>query len=138
MSGSFKKSETLRFADYNPKQFEYEFRDSVLNEGDILISLTGNVGRVGIIHNEHLPAALNQRVQGLRIKDTSELNPQFLFSLLNLDDFENLCIKNASGSAQLNLSTIWLRNCKIVCPPIGEQGQFARIAHQADKSEYYN
>ena len=121
---------------YYPEQYRGEYSDSILKEGDILVSLTGNVGRVGVIYNKHLPAALNQRVQGLRIKNTSLLNPQYLFSLLNLDDFENLCIKNASGSAQLNLSTVWLRNCKIVCPPIEKQEQFALIAQQADKSKF--
>ena len=123
---------------YYPEQYRGEYSDSILKEGDILVSLTGNVGRVGVIYNKHLPAALNQRVQGLRIKNTSLLNPQYLFSLLNLDDFENLCIKNASGSAQLNLSTVWLRNCKIVCPPIEKQEQFALIAQQADKSKYFS
>ena len=121
---------------YYPELYRSEYSDSILNDGDIVVSLTGNVGRVGVICNKHLPAALNQRVQGLRIKDTSLVNPQYLFSLLNLDDFENLCIKNASGSAQLNLSTVWLRNCKIVCPPIEKQELFASIAVQADKSEF--
>ena len=121
---------------YYSEQYKDEFNDSILKEGDILISLTGNVGRAGVVYNKHLPAALNQRVQGLRIKDASELNHQYLFSLLNLDSFEELCIQNASGSAQLNLSTVWLRNCKIVCPPIDEQVKFALIAQQADKSKF--
>ena len=82
---------------YYSEQHKDEFSDSILKEGDILISLTGNVGRAGVIYNKHLPAALNQRVQGLRIKNASELNHQYLFSLLNLDSFEELCIKNASG-----------------------------------------
>ena len=121
---------------YYPEEHKSEFAESILKEGDILMSLTGNVGRVGVIYEQHLPAALNQRVQGLRIKDSSQINHQYLFSLLNLDDFETLCIKNASGSAQLNLSTVWLRNCKIVCPPIQEQEHFAKIAEQADKSKF--
>ena len=121
---------------YYPEEYKSEFAESILKEGDILMSLTGNVGRVGVIYEQHLPAALNQRVQGLRIKDSSQINHQYLFSLLNLDDFETLCIKNASGSAQLNLSTVWLRNCKIVCPPIQEQEHFAKIAEQADKSKF--
>ena len=121
---------------YYPEEYKSEFAESILKEGDILMSLTGNVGRVGVIYEQHLPAALNQRVQGLRIKDSSQINHQYLFSLLNLDDFETLCIKNASGSAQLNLSTVWLRNCKIVCPPIQEQEHFAKIAKQADKSKF--
>lgn len=40
-----------------------------LVEGDLLISLTGNVGRVGILKKRFLPACLNQRVSCLRIKN---------------------------------------------------------------------
>ena len=41
----------------------------MLKEGDLLMSLTGNVGRVAILQKEMLPAALNQRVACLRIKN---------------------------------------------------------------------
>ena len=51
--------------------------------GDILISLTGNVGRVAIITTEFLPAALNQRVACLRIKNEIQLDKSFLFNYLN-------------------------------------------------------
>ena len=40
-----------------------------LEEDDMLMSLTGNVGRVAKLSKEFLPAALNQRVACLRIKD---------------------------------------------------------------------
>lgn len=42
-----------------------------LKVGDILISLTGNVGRVGKIEKCHLPAVLNQRVGLIRPRSDS-------------------------------------------------------------------
>ncbi len=121
---------------YYPVSFEKEFKDSILQKGDILISLTGNVGRVGVITDKHLPAALNQRVQGLRLRKGIPMSNDFLFCVLNLDEFESLCIENASGSAQLNLSTIWVRDFQIICPPFDKQREFAQFANQADKSKY--
>ncbi|MST94557.1 MAG: hypothetical protein EXS33_04700 [Pedosphaera sp.] len=44
----------------------------ILNDGDILISLTGNIGRVGIIQEDQLSAVLNQRVARLTIKDRGD------------------------------------------------------------------
>ena len=123
---------------YYPVHFEKEFKDSILQKGDILISLTGNVGRVGVITDKHLPAALNQRVQGLRLRKGIPMSNDFLFCVLNLDEFESLCIENASGSAQLNLSTIWVRNFQIICPPFDKQREFTQFANQADKSKYLN
>jgi len=121
---------------YYPVSFEKEFKDSILQKGDILISLTGNVGRVGVITDKHLPAALNQRVQGLRLRKGIPMSNDFLFCVLNLDEFESLCIENASGSAQLNLSTIWVRDFQIICPPFDKQREFTQFANQADKSKF--
>ncbi len=40
-----------------------------LLENDLLMSLTGNVGRVALLEKRYLPAVLNQRVACLRVKD---------------------------------------------------------------------
>jgi type I restriction enzyme S subunit len=84
------------------------------------MSLTGNVCRVGLLQKELLPAALNQRVACLRIKDYS-LSLRFLFHWLNSAVFEQDAIFSASGIAQKNLSTEWLKSYKIAIPPLSEQ-----------------
>ena len=84
----------------------------MLEEGDLLISLTGNVGRVAILEKEFLPAALNQRVACLRLK-TSRLTKGYLFHILNVNLFEQQCIQSSKGVAQKNMSTEWLKNYEI-------------------------
>ncbi|MEG0835684.1 MAG: restriction endonuclease subunit S, partial [Christensenellaceae bacterium] len=98
-----------------------------LFENDILISLTGNVGRVGRISRDLLPAYLNQRVGCIRIKDASILDSGYLFNYLNSDFFENLCIENANGVAQKNLSTEWLKDIFVFTPKIEIQQQIANV-----------
>ena len=84
----------------------------MLEEGDLLISLTGNVGRVAILEKEFLQAALNQRVACLRLK-TSRLTKGYLFHILNGNLFEQQCIQSSKGVAQKNMSTEWLKNYEI-------------------------
>ena len=84
----------------------------MLKEGDLLMSLTGNVGRVAMLSGEMLPAALNQRVACLRLKDNS-IDKKFLFHYLNSSIFENKCIKESKGVAQKNMSTEWLKRQEI-------------------------
>lgn len=98
-----------------------------LFEGDLLISLTGNVGRVGLVDKKFLPAALNQRVACIRIKDSSTLYKLFLFNLLNNDSFERKCILSSKGVAQKNMSTEWLKNYEIPLPPLDEQRKIAAV-----------
>lgn len=113
-----------KVVDDEPKYFPIERNDEIskylLREGDLLMSLTGNVGRVGILPSEMLPAALNQRVACLR-KKTEDLSMKYLFYILNSDIFESDCIFNASGIAQKNMSTRWLEEYTIPLPSLQEQ-----------------
>ena len=99
---------------------ESELTRYLLYEDDILLSLTGNVGRVGLLPKEMLPAALNQRVACLRIKDDT-LMVKFLYQFLNSDYFEQKCIESARGIAQLNMSTEWLKDYPLPILSLSEQ-----------------
>ena len=81
----------------------------MLENGDLLMSLTGNVGRVAMLEADMLPAALNQRVACLRLK-SSKISKKYLFHILNSDYFEQQCIQSSKGVAQKNMSTEWLKD----------------------------
>ena len=99
----------------------------ILRENDFLVSLTGNVGRVALLTEDFLPAALNQRVSCIRIKDENLL-PKFLFYYFLRKQFQKDCINASQGVAQLNLSTKWLEQYPIPVLSIEEQNRVvARI-----------
>ncbi len=100
-----------------------EFLPYQLKAGDILMSLTGNVGRVGKLEAGHEPAVLNQRVAQILVSDKIQLLPAFLFSLLNSDEFEDAAINAATGVAQANLSSKWVESHEIPLPPLEVQHQ---------------
>ena len=104
----------------------------MLEEGDLLMSLTGNVGRVALLEKEMLPAALNQRVACLRLK-TDKLIKRYLFHLLNSDLFEQQCIRASKGVAQKNMSTEWLKDYEI---PLYSREQQKQITRVLDKIQY--
>ena len=111
--------------DTDPKYYPYETHDELsrylLNDGDMLLSLTGNVGRVAIIDKHYLPAYLNQRVACIRVKNGNCLDLNYLFHLLYSKKFEEDCINSARGAAQKNMSTVWLASYPILVPPLFEQ-----------------
>ena len=108
---------------YYPKKLETEISRYELFENDLLVSLTGNVGRVALLPKSFLPAALNQRVACLRITGESRILQKYLFYFLNQKSFELEAIGASSGVAQKNLSTEWLKNFKIPVPPVEVQLQ---------------
>lgn len=98
-----------------------EIEKYLLSENDLLISLTGNVGRVGLLTRDMLPAALNQRVSCIRILNKNVVFFKYLYYYLQQNAFERDCIKASNGVAQLNLSTKWLENYQIFLPSLEEQ-----------------
>ena len=125
------------FVDADPKYYplseEKEIQDYLLQENDLLISLTGNVGRVCKISKDYLPAGLNQRVACLRIKN-KKLLKDYLYFYLMRNQFENDCINNSKGIAQLNLSTIWLENYPINVPSLEKQEVIVKSLSKISKN----
>jgi type I restriction enzyme M protein len=95
-----------------------EFADYALRAGDILMSLTGNVGRVGRLKLEHEPAVLNQRVAHVELVVGAPCLSAYLFAILNTAKFESDAIAGSSGIAQANLSSKWVGDYQIPLPPL--------------------
>ena len=117
---------------YSPVSEQREIEKYMLCEGDLLMSLTGNVGRVGLLSAEMLPAALNQRVACIRIRNPAVIYKPFLFHLLNSDYFENKCIFASQGVAQKNMSTEWLKEYRIPSFSMDKQMEIASIFDKID------
>ena len=105
---------------FYPIDAETNIQKFILKAGDLLISLTGNVGRVALLSAELLPAALNQRVGCLRLNSFT-VKKEFLYYYFLRKEFQSSCTKNAKGTAQLNMSTEWLKLQPIPIAPLSEQ-----------------
>lgn len=71
----------------------------ILKIGDIIMSLTGNVGRTCVITSED--CLLNQRVGKVKVKN---INPTFIYEILKTRRFISKMQNIAQGCAQANLS----------------------------------
>ena len=105
---------------YYPQDSCDDIEKFLLKENDLLMSLTGNVGRVGLLPKSFLPAALNQRVACIREHELM-VDKEYLYYLFQSNEFQRKCIKSAKGVAQLNISTEWLKCYQITIPPMAEQ-----------------
>ena len=127
---------------FYPIEFTQKLEQFLLNEGDLLMSLTGNVGRVAILTRDYLPAALNQRVGCIRTQNDYVIK-KYLFYYFLQKKFQDSCVKNAKGSAQLNMSTEWLKIQEIALPPLVEQQRivdrieslFAKLDEAKEKAQ---
>lgn len=97
----------------------------VLKEGDILISMTGNVGRVSMVNEDK--CLLNQRVGLLDLMD-SNFDKEFIFQLLSTTMFQEAMIDRGHGAAQPNIGKDDIESFIINVPEdIEEQKRIANI-----------
>lgn len=81
----------------------------ILNDGDILLSLTGNVGRICLVNGANY--LLNQRVAKLNSK-----YPAYSYCLFRSKEMFDAMNNLANGAAQQNLSPIRTENMRILIP----------------------
>ena len=91
------------FVDKYPESMPPEFK---LSKGDILMSLTGYVGRVGIVTFEN--SLLNQRVALILPKD--QIDKAYLYCFLRSTNTKNKIENLSTGCAQKNVSPIECEN----------------------------
>ena len=84
----------------------------LLTEGDIIMSLTGNVGRCCIVDRENL--LLNQRV--VKLQPTFINSNMFIYTMFRRESFKEKLIALAKGTAQANLSPIETANMRTITP----------------------
>jgi len=83
-----------------------------LETGDILLSLTGNVGRVCHVIGENY--FLNQRVAKLQAKEKSDYG--FVYTMFRQNSMIGLLESISAGTAQQNLSPIKTADLEIIIP----------------------
>lgn len=82
-----------------------------LGDGDILLSLTGNVGRVCVVNGQNY--LLNQRVAKIKSDYTA-----YAYCLFRSSDMFTAMGNLANGAAQQNLSPIKTGQIRILIPPV--------------------
>lgn len=113
-----------------------EARRTKVQEGDLLISITADLGRTGVVTKEIAEhgAYINQHLTCIRL-NKELLNPLyvafFMESPAGREQFES---KNQSAvKAGLNFNSI--NSLWLIVPPMNEQNAFVDFVAQVDKSE---
>jgi type I restriction enzyme S subunit len=106
---------------------------SSLNDEDILMTITGNIGRVCILPKDFPKANINQHIARIRIKNDI-CNRSFIFQYLKQGKIQNEYLKITTGQAYPQISLEQVRDTKISLPPLPEQRAIAQVLSTADSS----
>ena len=114
-----------------------EAKRTKVQEGDLLISITADLGRTGVVTKEIAEhgAYINQHLSCIRV-NKEKLNPLFAaYYMESPAGKEQFIAKNQSAvKAGLNFNAI--NSLKLIVPPMKEQDNFINFVHQVDKSKF--
>ncbi len=80
-----------------------DLKRSIVQEGDVLYTIAGVIGRVTVVGKKHLPANLNQALAIIRPKK-DKINSRYLANLLRSHDAQFYLKSRVVESVQANLS----------------------------------
>lgn len=113
-----------------------EAKRTKVQEGDLLISITADLGRTGVVTKEIADhgAYINQHLTCIRL-NKEILNPLYVaFFMESPAGNEQFELKNQSAvKAGLNFNSI--NSLRLLVPPMDEQNAFVGFVHQTDKSK---
>lgn len=107
-----------------------KLKRSVLKENDILFSITGSLGKVGLVDSTILPANTNQALAIIRLTENKDIEYSYIFSYLKSNYIQHFIRRLPSVGAQPNLSLKQINELVIKFPNYCEQ---QKISNMLDK-----
>jgi type I restriction enzyme S subunit len=103
-----------------------------LHRGDLLITLTGEIGATGTVSVEG-PVFLNQRVGKVIVSDESRAILGFVAYLLSSSKLRSEMLSLGKGNAQLNISPSSIQGLNVKLPTLSEQKRIVEIVSSMDE-----
>ena len=104
-----------------------KLKRSILKENDILISIAGaNLGKIGIVSKDMLPANTNQAVGIISLKPNL-VKSRYVYYYMQQTRIRNIINNSVAQSAQPNLNLTQLGNIKIELPQLNIQDKIIKI-----------
>jgi len=106
----------LKNAVYLPEKYLTQFKDYIIEKGDVLIGMSGSIGKI-CVYNLDKPALQNQRTGLLQFESVVEKK----FIRYYLEVLEQEFVKKSKGIAVLNISAKDIQESDFYLPPLPEQ-----------------
>lgn len=135
----FFRSECVTDAGFNPKGMNYipvkahlQMSRSEVKPGDLLMTITGNIGRVAKASDKYKTANINQHIARIRILEEAGVSAQYVYHCLKHDGYAAHYRAILTGQAYPQISLQQVRETPIALPNFAEQQKIAAILTAVD------
>ena len=108
-----------------------------VKENDLLISITADLGRTGVVSKEiaNYGAYINQHLSLVRL-NTEKVNPLFVSYYLETDGGKLQFNKKNQSAVKAGLNFEAIKSLTFMNPPLKKQNEFVSFVQQIDKSKF--
>lgn len=108
-----------------------------VKEGDLLISVTADLGRTGVITKEIADhgAYINQHLTCIRLEQ-SALDPTYVAYFMETEAGKKQFFEKNLSSVKAGLNFDSIRSLRLLVPPLEPQKEFVNFLQQSDKSKF--
>ena len=108
-----------------------------VREGDLLISITADLGRTGVVTDEIASrgAYINQHLTRISLK-RNVVDPLYAAFYIESPGGKEQIERHNQSAVKAGLNFESIRSIQLPLPPIGKQRQFSAFIEQLDKSEF--
>jgi len=114
----------------DPKEVEEKYQHFLVDEGDILVAISGSIGKMAIARLGDLPLMLNTSIMRFRSLYEDALLRRYIYFFLKSEHFFKQAEKAWTGTAQKNMGPSHIKTFKLLLPPLNEQ---RRIVAKLDR-----
>ncbi len=105
----------IKSANYiNQKDVDTKYQHFLLQEGDMVVSASGTLGKNAIVRKSHLPLLLNTSV--IRFRPQDNVSYPFMYQYLQSEEFLSEQIRLSAGSVQANFGPTHLKQMSVLSP----------------------
>ena len=136
----FFRSECVTNFGFNPKGMNYihehahqQMSRSEIKPGDLLMTITGNIGRVAVAPADFESANINQHIARIRILVDADTSASYVYHCLKHDCYTTHYRAILTGQAYPQISLQQVRETPVALPPLPEQKKIAAILTVVDE-----
>ncbi len=108
------------------KDYEIMHKKWKVEPRDVLLTIVGTIGNIGIVQQSDLPFSLQRSLAVLRCND--KMDYSFLFCLLNTSEFKQFLYSNVNTTAQPGIYLGMLGSFEFVLPPKEKLNEFKKTS----------
>ena len=126
-----------KFSDHDSVYISNEIHNRMkrtwVKKGDVLLVITGSIGRTAVYEGEDYTANVNQHVCIIRLKDFNVIDPYYLSYYLASPDMQRHIMRISIGATRPALNFSQIGKFKIPIPTIETQKKIVEILEKAEK-----